>query len=109
FRQIMQNLISNAIKFKSDSPPLVTIQGEQQADRIVIRVSDNGIGIAPKYIQEIFSLFKTGHGKNYEGHGIGLSICQEFIHSHQGKLTVASELNKGTTFTFDFPAPKAEH
>ncbi|MEO1434375.1 MAG: ATP-binding protein [Bacteroidota bacterium] len=108
FRQIMQNLISNAIKFKGAEPPVIQVSGEQVQDRIIIRVSDNGIGIDPKYLDEIFSLFKKGHGNNFEGHGIGLSICQEFIESHQGKISVSSELGKGTTFTFDFPAPAAK-
>ena len=97
------NLISNAIRFNTQAQPLVIIQEEISDNEALwqFSVTDNGIGIEPQYHDKIFGIFKRLHGKReYEGTGIGLSICQKIILRHQGNIWLESTPGKGTTFHF---------
>ena len=98
----MQNLISNAIKFrKKDTPSIIKIASKDIGTHYQLSISDNGIGIAPKYQQEIFSIFKKLHnGTDYQGNGIGLATCQKIVHQHKGKIWVDSKEGEGATFYF---------
>jgi PAS domain S-box-containing protein len=99
--QLFQNLVSNALKFVKDKPPVVTIEGHEEEDRFKFSVSDNGIGIEEKYVQQIFEVFKRLHGKSeYAGSGIGLAICKKIIEHHKGEIWVESVPGKGSTFHF---------
>ena len=117
-RQLFINLISNAIKFsKKDVSPLIKInarkiKGSEIADKHAsetdmyyqIDIRDNGIGFEKEYSQRIFEVFQKLHGKHeYEGTGIGLSICKKIVQNHHGFITVASEPNKGTVFSIYIP------
>jgi len=99
--QIFQNLISNAIKFRSNGPPRVNISADLVNNEWIVRVSDSGIGIDPKYSERIFHIFKRIHSREkYEGTGIGLAICKKIVERHGGRIWVESEPGKGSTFCF---------
>ena len=119
-RQLLQNLISNALKFHHpDKPPVVTLSAEllpldapgvATADYTPIGalcsliVQDNGIGFEAKHAERIFGIFERLHGRSvYEGTGIGLSLCRQIVDRHGGRLTAASAPGQGATFTMILP------
>lgn len=105
-RQVMQNLIGNALKYRSpDKPPVIRISGGPVSDnRYRITVSDNGIGFDPQYKDQIFEVFKRLHGRDeYEGTGMGLAICKKIIERHGGQINATSQLGEGSTFQIDLP------
>ncbi len=102
--QLLQNLIGNAIKFHGDKPPQIHISAEKLNNEWVFGVNDNGIGIDLKYQEQIFSIFKRLHTREeFEGTGIGLSICKRIVERHNGRIWVESEVGKGSTFYFTIP------
>ena len=105
--QLFQNLIGNAIKYRSSEPPLVIFGISRQEDNWVFSVQDNGIGIAEQHYQRIFQIFQRLHSQTeYSGTGIGLAICQRIVDRHGGRLWVESEPDRGSTFYFSVPVPK---
>lgn len=106
--QLFQNLIGNALKFRSEDQPRVRITVRQQQNRWLFAFQDNGIGIAPEHAEQIFVLFQRLHSRHkYEGTGIGLSICKKIVERHGGTIWVESELGKGATFKFTLPVSRA--
>ncbi len=105
--QLMQNLVTNAIKFvKKGEIPLITISSEKTDTNQIIHVKDNGIGINEYDQEDIFNIFKRLHTKSeYEGSGIGLAICLKIVQKMSGTIDVKSEEGKGTTFSIAFPLP----
>jgi signal transduction histidine kinase len=103
--QLLQNLVSNAIKFKKpDIAPIIKISYETSATHYKISISDNGIGIPEKHLETVFKIFKRLHTKEeYEGTGIGLSLCQKIAVHLGGELTVSSVYGEGATFSFTLP------
>jgi len=104
--QLMQNLIANGIKYqKKGNIPRITITSKPAVDGMVrIEITDNGIGIKPEYQQSIFVMFRRLHDDNeYEGTGIGLSVCRKIVERHGGQIGIESEENKGSTFWFTMP------
>ena len=98
---MFQNLIDNAIKFRSKNEPLVFIDLEELTDRWEFKVKDNGIGIAQQFQQKIFGIFNRLHGRDeIQGSGLGLSICKKIVERHRGEIAVESKPGKGTTFIF---------
>lgn len=100
-RQLFQNLIANALKFRKEGvPPIVTVSSTNSDGRILeIRVEDNGIGFDQKFAERIFKPFERLHGRtHYEGSGVGLAICQKIVARHNGTINAQSELGKGTVF-----------
>jgi two-component system, chemotaxis family, sensor kinase Cph1 len=99
--QLLQNLISNAIKFRSEDPPEITITAERVPGAWQFAIRDNGIGIDPKYQERIFIIFQRlhGHGK-FPGTGIGLAICKRVVERHAGRIWFTSEPGSGATFYF---------
>ena len=98
---LFQNLIDNAIKFRSKNEPLVFIDLEELTDRWEFKVKDNGIGIAQQFQQKIFGIFNRLHGRDeIQGSGLGLSICKKIVERHRGEIAVESKPGKGTTFIF---------
>ncbi|MDX2137549.1 MAG: ATP-binding protein [Chloroflexota bacterium] len=102
--QLLQNLISNAIKFKSEQPPTIHIGVQRERREWIFCVKDNGIGIDPKYAERIFVIFQRLHSRSkYAGTGIGLAICKKVVERHHGRIWVESEKGKGATFYFSLP------
>jgi PAS domain S-box-containing protein len=108
-QQLFQNLVSNALKYsKAGVPPEIAISAEQSErdghDYHLIKVSDNGIGIAAEYADKIFQMFTRLHGKNeYSGTGVGLSIVKKVVENHQGFVGVSSKPGVGSVFEIYLP------
>ena len=103
--QLFQNLISNAIKFKKpETNPEITISAETTKDEVIIKVSDNGIGINPDYQERIFVIFQRLHTRTeYKGTGIGLAICHKIVQHVGGRIWVESEVDQGANFFVALP------
>jgi PAS domain S-box-containing protein len=103
--QLFQNLVSNAIKFRGDQPPIIRITGERKGAQVHYAVSDNGIGMDMRFADRIFQMFQRLHERSaYEGSGIGLAIAKRIVERHDGSIRVESEPGKGTTMHFTLPA-----
>lgn len=97
--QLFQNLIANAIKFCTEKPPQIHIGFSQMEDKNLFWVRDNGIGIQPQYLEDIFQVFRRLHTRGeFPGTGIGLAICKKIVERHGGKIWVESEVGVGSTF-----------
>jgi PAS domain S-box-containing protein len=102
--QLLQNLIGNALKYRSEAPPEIWVDYKEEADEYIFSIKDNGLGIDPKFFEKIFVIFQRLHNKNeYSGTGIGLAICKKIVDRFNGRIWVASEPGKGSTFSFSFP------
>ena len=102
--QLFLNLIGNGIKYRSKEAPRISLRADEHGDEWVFAVSDNGIGIAAAYHQQIFGIFKRLHtAAEYSGTGIGLAICQRIVERNNGRIWVVSETGKGATFLFSLP------
>jgi light-regulated signal transduction histidine kinase (bacteriophytochrome) len=101
--QVFQNLIGNALKYRSDQPPCISVNASENGPHWVFTVEDNGIGIQPEYQAQIFGIFKRLHGKEYPGTGIGLAICKKIVDRHGGSIWVESEPGRGSRFSFSLP------
>jgi len=106
--QILQNLVGNAIKFRGKEPPMISVQAEKAGQHWLFSVSDNGIGIAPEYAENIFVVFQRLHGRTeYPGNGIGLAICKKIVERNGGKIWVEARpgdgIDHGSVFKFTMP------
>jgi signal transduction histidine kinase len=104
-RQLVQNLISNAIKFRREGvPPKVRVTGRVRGRFAEIEFSDNGIGFEPRYQTRIFRVFERLHGRGaYPGTGIGLALCRKIVDRHGGTINAESTPGQGSTFTVTLP------
>jgi light-regulated signal transduction histidine kinase (bacteriophytochrome) len=101
FRQVFQNLLSNALKYaKAGEPPRIHISADRLGEEWVISVRDNGIGFQQKHAERIFGLFKRLHRDEYPGTGLGLAICKRILERFGGRMWAESEPGKGSTFFF---------
>jgi PAS domain S-box-containing protein len=105
FRQVLQNLLANALKFHREGvPPVVRLSWGDDGDSWRFSVEDNGIGIPASDISRLFLLFTRLHGRDtYEGTGIGLAICKKIVERHGGRIWIESEPEMGSTFHFTMP------
>jgi PAS domain S-box-containing protein len=106
--QVFENLISNALKYRSEQPPRISVTAAEAGPDIVLSVEDNGIGIPKEYQAQIFGIFKRLHGDEYPGTGIGLATCKKIVDRHGGTIWVESEPGKGSRFSFTLPRTAAQ-
>ena len=108
-RQVFQNLIGNAIKFRGERPPVVRVCAERQGAEYLFTVADNGIGIDPQYAERIFVVFQRLHTREaYPGTGIGLALCKKIVERHGGRIWLESHEGAGACFHFALPALSEE-
>jgi signal transduction histidine kinase len=106
FKQILLNLLDNAIKFSKKEGGTVTLIAKKDGDTAQISVSDTGIGIKEKDIGKLFNMFRqvdTGVSRRYPGTGLGLAISKQLVELHGGMIKVESNYGEGSTFTFFLP------
>jgi len=107
--QLFQNLIENAIKFRSDKPLAIHVSAERGDGEWIFSVKDNGIGIDPQYRDRLFVIFQRLHSAaKYPGTGIGLALCKRIVERHSGRIWIESELGKGSTLRFTIPDKKEQ-
>jgi signal transduction histidine kinase len=104
-KRVVFNLVTNSIKF-SKKNTTITLSAKINQHKLLIEVSDNGIGIPEKILPEIFNISKSGKRKGTEGeksYGLGLNICQRIVEAHDGSIRVKSQEGKGSIFTVELP------
>jgi signal transduction histidine kinase len=105
-RQLMQNLVGNGLKYsRKGVPPVVAVTGNVSGGNLVITVADNGIGFEQQHAEQIFGVFQRLHGRGseYDGTGIGLSVCRKIVERHGGTITAVGVPGQGATFTVTLP------
>jgi light-regulated signal transduction histidine kinase (bacteriophytochrome) len=105
-KQLLENLLSNALKFRGPEPPRIHLSAQRQGTEWLFSVRDNGIGLDLKQAARIFQMFQRLHTrKEYPGTGIGLALCKKIVERHGGRIWVESAPGQGATFFFTLPAP----
>ena len=101
--RLFQNLIANAIKYCGDKTPEIRISGSSREQDCTFCIRDNGIGIAPEYVDQIFEPFQRLHGSEFEGSGLGLAACRRIVEALTGRIWVESKPGEGSAFFFTIP------
>ncbi|RIL05903.1 MAG: hypothetical protein DCC75_11310 [Proteobacteria bacterium] len=103
-RQLFQNLIDNAIKYRGSEALRIKLHARERSDSWEFAVADNGIGIDSRFAERVFAIFQRLHTRReYKGTGIGLAICKRIVERHAGRIWVTSQVGKGSTFYFTLP------
>jgi signal transduction histidine kinase len=102
--QLFQNLVSNSLKYRGESPPRIHIKADASGDEWLFSISDNGVGIPPDRQTMIFEMFKRLHGREIPGTGLGLALCKRIVENYGGRIWVESEPGRGSIFWFTVPA-----
>jgi PAS domain S-box-containing protein len=103
--QVFQNLVANAIKYRSEKPPRVHVSASKNSrEEWVFSVQDNGIGIDPQFAEKVFVIFNRLNGSKYPGSGIGLALCRKVVERLGGRIWVESNQGEGCDFRFTIPA-----
>ena len=106
--QVFQNLLSNALKYRSETRPRIEVSAALRDGQWIFSVCDNGIGVHSDYHETIFSPFKRLHSNRYPGNGVGLAICRQMIDRLGGRIWVQSQPGCGATFFFSIPVAEKE-
>jgi len=106
--RLFQNLISNAVKYRSAAPVEIRVSAEQYGSDWIVRVHDNGIGIAKEHHRDVFGRFTRLHTREIPGEGIGLAVCKKIVEGRGGTIWVESEPGAGSTFCFTIAAAKED-
>ena len=106
---VFQNIIGNALKYRSQEPPRIHVSAHHNSDDVVISVQDNGIGFDQNYADRIFELFKRLRNREYPGSGLGLAICKRIVQLHGGRIWATSKPDNGSTFYFSLPLAGPTH
>jgi light-regulated signal transduction histidine kinase (bacteriophytochrome) len=101
--QLFRQMIANSIMFRGSKPPQIHVSATDTGDAVQFSIRDNGIGIDPRYHEQIFGVFKRLHGREFPGTGIGLAISKRIVEQRGGKIWVESQLGQGATFHFTVP------
>lgn len=108
-RQLLQNLFSNAIKFRGPRPLQIHLSARRDQNMWLFSVRDNGLGIEKQYFERIFVIFQRLHTRDdYPGTGIGLAVCQRIVERHGGRIWLESQFGQGTTFHFTIADPSPD-
>jgi signal transduction histidine kinase len=104
-RQVLVNLIGNAVKFSSHQPePVVEIGSRQEPGHVVFYVKDNGVGFDDRFKDKLFGVFQRLHSEEeFEGNGVGLALVQQIVRRHGGRVWAESKVGQGATFYFALP------
>jgi len=106
---LWQNLIGNSVKFRSATAPLIDIDARREGDAWLLSISDNGIGIEPRFADKVFVIFQRLHGRDaYPGTGIGLALCKKIVEFHGGEIWLDTEVSTGTRICFTLPVARRE-
>jgi len=100
---IFEHLIGNAIRYRSSETPAIQVSAEESAERCTVSVRDNGLGIEPRFHDQVFQAFKRLHGKGIGGTGLGLTMCRKMVRAHGGEIWVESDGQHGSVFKFTLP------
>jgi len=104
-RQLLQNLLGNALKYRGSDAPAIRMSCERQDTGWTFSLSDNGIGIDAVHHEAIFKIFRRLHTRTeYAGTGIGLALCQKIVEQHGGRIWVESIVGQGSIFKFSLPS-----
>ena len=101
--QLFDHILSNSLKFHAAAAPEISISAEQGTDECTVTVRDNGVGIDPRFCEQVLLPFKRLHGHEIAGNGLGLAICNKIVRAHNGRLWVESDGTHGTTVRFTLP------
>jgi light-regulated signal transduction histidine kinase (bacteriophytochrome) len=102
---VFEHLVANAIEFRRDEPPRISITARRDGPRWLFAVRDNGIGIPPEHAARVFEIFERLHPREaHPGAGVGLAVCRRIIERHEGTLSLQSDGRTGSTFSFTLRA-----
>ena len=100
---LFRHLLVNAMTFRKEDPPQIRVSAAEEGHQAVFSVRDNGLGINPRFHEQIFVIFKRLQGRDYPGNGLGLAICKRIVEQNGGRIWVESEPEQGSTFRFTLP------
>ena len=106
--ELLQNLVNNAIKYRREDPPEIDVSAARNGREWIFSIRDNGMGIAPQHLQNIFGVFKRLHGNSIPGTGIGLAICRRIVEQHRGRIWAESQVDRGSIFYLSLPIAAIE-
>lgn len=106
--EVFQHLIGNALTYRGEASPRIEVSAVREQKLWRITVQDNGMGVEPKYCQQVFAPFYRLHGSELPGVGLGLAVCRRILSAHQGEIWIEPQKGPGTTCVFTLPADEED-